>query len=143
MPLKMETKKPLSKDKRCPFQFVFKWESESDCWSLNGSTGCVHHEYHFCNSSLACRVVKLPDKIKQEIAKYADRRTANLTMTHMILAFKSNIELKGDQVQNLQTKLGRSASENSDKGISAEQLLAYLDSHNNISYLLCLFDKVE
>jgi hypothetical protein len=92
---------------------------------LNGSTGCGR-----------------PEKIKQEIARYADA-TANFAMTCRILAFKSNIELHGDRVQYLQTKLERSASENSNKGTSAEQLLAYLDSHNNISYLLCIFDKVE
>jgi hypothetical protein len=61
--------------------------------------------------------VELPDKIKQEIAKYADA-TANLAMTHSNLAIKGNIELKGDQVQYLQNKLGRSASESSNKGTS-------------------------
>jgi hypothetical protein len=50
--------------------------------------------------------VELPDKIKQEIAKYADA-TANLAMTCRILGFKSNIELNRAQVQYLQTKLGR------------------------------------
>ncbi len=85
--------------------------------------------------------MELPDKIKQEIAKYADA-TANSAITCRILAFKSNIELKGDQVLYLQTKLGRLALENSKKGTSAEQLLAYLDSREDISYI-CVFDKVK
>jgi hypothetical protein len=85
--------------------------------------------------------VELPDEIKPGIAKYADA-TANLAMTRRILAFKSNIKLNEDQVQYLQTKYGKSALENSNKGTSTEQLLAYLDSGNNISYI-CVFDKVE
>ena len=66
-------------------------------------------------------------------------------MTCRSLAFKSNIELNGDQVQYLQAKYGMSALENSNnnnKGTSAEQLLAYLDNCNAISYI-CVFDKVE
>jgi hypothetical protein len=59
------------------------------------------------------------------------------------LAFKSNIELKPDQVQYLRTQLGKAAVlENRKKGTSAEQLLAYLDSRNDVSYL-CVFDKVD
>jgi hypothetical protein len=86
--------------------------------------------------------VELPDEIKRAIAKYADA-TANSAMTPRILAFKSNIKLNGDQVQYLQAKYGKSALENSNnKGTSAEQLLAYLDSRNDISYI-CVFNKVE
>jgi hypothetical protein len=85
--------------------------------------------------------VELPDKIQQEIAEYADA-TANLAITCRVVAFKSNIELIRDQVQYLQNKLGRSALENGNKGTSAEQLLAYLDSRDDISYI-CVFDKVE
>jgi hypothetical protein len=79
MPSKTETKKPSLKDNRCPFQFSFKWERDTNRWSLNGGTGCGHHEYNSFCSSRACKVVKLPDKIKQDIAKYADA-TANLAM---------------------------------------------------------------
>jgi hypothetical protein len=76
------------------------------------------------------------------MADYADA-TANLAMTCRILAFKSNIELKGDQVQYLQCKFGQLALENKKEGgTSAKQLLAYLDSCEDISYL-CVFDKVE
>jgi hypothetical protein len=108
---------------------------------LNGGTGCGHHEYHFFSTTCTHKVVELPDKIKQYIAKYADA-TTNLDMPCRILAFKSNIELNGDQVQYLQAKYGKSALENSNKGTSAEQLLAYLDSRNDI-YYICVFDKVE
>jgi hypothetical protein len=70
--------------------------------------------------------------------------SAYSAVTRRILAFKSNIELNGDQVQYLQAKYGKSALENSsnNKGTSAEQLLAYLDSRNDISYI-CVFNKVE
>jgi hypothetical protein len=63
--------------------------------------------------------VELPDKIQQEIAKYADA-TANSAITHRVLAFKSNIELNRDQVQYLQNKLGRPALENGNKGTSTK-----------------------
>jgi hypothetical protein len=91
MPCKMETYKPISKDKCCPFQFPFKWESQTNHWSLDGSTGWGghHHEYHLCSSSHACKVVELPNKI----AEYPDA-TAKLAIT--LLAFKSNID--SDQV---------------------------------------------
>ncbi len=61
MSRKMETKKPISKEKCCPFQFPFKWNRETDSWTLNGGTGCGHHEYHFFNTTCACKVVELPD----------------------------------------------------------------------------------
>jgi hypothetical protein len=99
-----------------------------------GGIGCGYHEYHLPSTSHAQKVLELPDKIKQEIAKYADA-TANSAVTRRVLAFKSNIELNGDQVQYLQNKLGRSALEKSKKGTSAKQLLAYLDSRDDISYI--------
>jgi hypothetical protein len=138
---KTETEKPISKDKCCPFQFLFNWKRETDSWTLNGGTGCGHHEHHFFSTNCTHKVVELPDKIKQGIAEYADA-TANSAMTLRIFAFKSNIELNGDQVQYLQTKYGKSALENSNKGTSNEQLLAYLDSPNDI-YYICIFNKVE
>jgi hypothetical protein len=85
--------------------------------------------------------MELLDKIQLEIAKYADA-SANSATTHRILALKSKIELNGDQVQYLQNTLGRSALENGNKGTSAEQLLAYLDSWDDISYI-CVFNKVD
>jgi hypothetical protein len=134
-----ETSKARTSEQRCPFNFTFRYNKQTDCWSLKGGTGCASHGFH-AGKTKACLGLKtgeLSAEAKKDIAGYAEA-SGNPRITRKIMKFKSGIELTHDQIHYIRKTV--KTSEVDGPGSSADQLLTYLRGRPDIS-LYCVYDQ--
>ena len=73
--------------------------------------------------------------VKREIAELTDV-TANTAITRKIMSYKSGVDLSRDQVAFIRSVFGQNKLDKfGNKLSSADQLLAYLESRPNVSYM--------
>jgi hypothetical protein len=144
MKRKTETGLPLEASDRCPFFFRFKMNCEGTSWVLTGGSGCPTHSNHFGDSSSGFRRThELPTMVKQKIADLTDA-TANSATTRKIMAYQSGLDLTVDQIAYIRSVYGNTnkLDEFGNHLSSADQLLAYLDSRPDVSYI-AVADKIQ
>ena len=137
-----ETGKALWKAKRCPFNFTFKLDEDTNQWSLLGGTGSCQHEHHSRppnNSTRKC--AEICTALQKDIVELADSSASTL-VARRIVSFKSGITLTKDQIHYMLCKHRKSESVEAFSGSSADQLISYLKSRNDISFM-CLFDSLD
>jgi ribosomal protein L11 len=101
MDRKTETKKPLTSQKHCPFNFTFKYSNATISWFLKGITSCASHGSH-ASKTKACtggKTGELTTKQCQAVADCAEA-SGNPRTTRKIMKFKSGIKLTHQQLSS-------------------------------------------
>ena len=139
LPRKRETTK-CKKSERCSFNFSFQLSRERDSWVVLAGTGSCEHVFH---PQPMFRILptlrETPDTVKKEALGFFDATNSPATAATLI-SFRTGIELTSSQLNWLKRK--KENSEGIEHKSSADDLLAYLRSRNDVSYM-CLYDTVQ
>jgi hypothetical protein len=140
MPRKMETTKS-KKSERCGFNFTFQLCPKTDSWVLSGGTGSCDHQFHpksMMDASFPS-LRETPDSVKKEALEFYKATNSPATAA-TIISFRTGLELTSSQLTYLKRK--KDNSEGIQHKSSADDLLAYLRSRDDVSYM-CLYDTVR
>jgi hypothetical protein len=117
-------------------------DEDTNRWFLLGGTGCSQHQHHprQLENSIQ-KVTELTPAFQRDIVEYAEA-SSSITVAQRIASFKSGIHMTTDQIHYMLSKHRTSQLDKVFSGSSADQLITYLKSQRDISFM-CLFDSVE
>jgi MULE transposase domain/SWIM zinc finger len=139
---KTQTSRPTCDEAACPFKFNLFWFENKKRWGLIANGGHRMHHGHFCDNAVhvKCTTTNLLTEDDMDLANDLFECNQTPAEVDQLLHLRSDISLTPNQVKYLRQKHLKNKQQDNGPTTPASRFLSWLESNENISYIL-LFDK--